>query len=126
MFKPLLNSSRYLVLAAVLGALASATALFAYGIVDTVVVISRTLVSGDVSGKAAKATTLYFIEIFDLFLLGIAATVALVIAALNHYPWIVKGGQEVVLARAGVVFVPGRSRRAEGWGTIFSMIRTFA
>jgi len=77
MLKPLLNSSRYLVLAAVLGALASATALFAYGIVDTVVVISRTLVSGDVSSKTAKAIMLYFIEIFDLFLLG---TVMLIMA----------------------------------------------
>jgi uncharacterized membrane protein YqhA len=48
-----------------------------YGLVDTVVVISRTLVAGDVSTKTAKARILYFIEIFDLFLLG---TVMLIIA----------------------------------------------
>jgi len=77
MLKQLLNSSRYLVLLAVLGALASAMALFVYGIVDTVAVISRTLASGDISPKTSKATMLYFIEIFDLFLLG---TVMLVMA----------------------------------------------
>ena len=77
MLKPLLNASRYLVLAAVIGALASAAALFVYGLVDTVVVIARTLASGDVSTKGAKALMLYFIEIFDLFLLG---TVMLIMA----------------------------------------------
>jgi uncharacterized membrane protein YqhA len=77
MLKPLLNASRYLVLAAVIGALASAAALFAYGLVDTVVVIARTLASGDVSTTGAKALMLYFIEIFDLFLLG---TVMLIMA----------------------------------------------
>jgi uncharacterized membrane protein YqhA len=77
MLKPLLNASRYLVLAAVIGALASAAALFAYGLVDTVVVIVRTLASGDVSTRGAKALMLYFIEIFDLFLLG---TVMLIMA----------------------------------------------
>lgn len=76
MFK-LLNSSRYLVLLAVLGALASAMALFVYGIVDTVAVISKTLANGDVSSKTSKSIMLYFIEIFDLFLLG---TVMLVMA----------------------------------------------
>ena len=59
-----------MVLAAVLGSLAGAAALFAYGLVDTVVVITRTVASGDVSTKGAKALMLYFIEIFDLFLLG--------------------------------------------------------
>jgi uncharacterized membrane protein YqhA len=75
--KSLLNASRYMVLAAVLGSLAGAAALFAYGLVDTVVVITRTIVSGEVSTKGAKALMLYFIEIFDLFLLG---TVMLIMA----------------------------------------------
>jgi uncharacterized membrane protein YqhA len=66
-----------MVLAAVLGSLAGAAALFAYGLVDTVVVITRTVASGDVSTKGAKALMLYFIEIFDLFLLG---TVMLIMA----------------------------------------------
>ena len=52
-------------------------ALYAYGLVDTVVVITRTLTAGDVSTKGAKALMLYFIEIFDLFLLG---TVMLILA----------------------------------------------
>jgi uncharacterized membrane protein YqhA len=68
--KPLLNASRYLVLAAVLGALLGAAALFLYGLVDVVVVIARTIASGEVSTLGAKQLMLYFIEVFDLFLLG--------------------------------------------------------
>ncbi len=75
--KPLLNASRFLVLAAVLGSLLSAMALYAYGLVDTIVVITRTLTAGDVSTRGAKDLMLYFIEIFDLFLLG---TVMLILA----------------------------------------------
>lgn len=66
-----------MVLAAVFGSLAGAAALFAYGLVDTAVVMTRTVASGDVSTKGAKALMLYFIEIFDLFLLG---TVMLIMA----------------------------------------------
>lgn len=73
----LLNASRFLVLAAVLGSLLSALALYAYGLVDTVAVILRTLAAGDVSTTGAKAMMLYFIEVFDLFLLG---TVMLILA----------------------------------------------
>jgi uncharacterized membrane protein YqhA len=68
--KALLNASRYLVLAAVVGALLGAAALFLYGLVDVVVVIARTLASGEVSTVGAKQLMLYFIEVFDLFLLG--------------------------------------------------------
>lgn len=77
MLKPLLNASRYLVLAAVLGAIAGAAALLIYGLVDTFVVIVRTIASGDVSTTGAKKLMLYFIEVFDLFLLG---TVLLILA----------------------------------------------
>ena len=70
MLKPVLNASRYLVLAAVLGALLGAAALFIYGLVDVVVVIARTITSGEVSTVGAKQLMLYFIEVFDLFLLG--------------------------------------------------------
>jgi uncharacterized membrane protein YqhA len=73
----LLNSSRFLVIAAVIGSLLSAIALYTYGLVDTVAVIFRTLSSGDVSSTGAKGLMLYFIEIFDLFLLG---TVMLILA----------------------------------------------
>lgn len=75
--RSLLNASRFMVLAAVFGSLAGAAALFAYGLVDTAVVMTRTVASGDVSTKGAKALMLYFIEIFDLFLLG---TVMLIMA----------------------------------------------
>lgn len=77
----LLKASRFLVLAAVLGSLLSALALYTYGFVDTVVVITRTLSSGEISTKGAKNLMLYFIEIFDLFLLG----TAMLILALGLY-----------------------------------------
>jgi uncharacterized membrane protein YqhA len=70
MLKPLLNASRYLVLAAVVGALLGAAALFLYGLFDVVVVIARTIAGGEVSTVGAKQLMLYFIEVFDLFLLG--------------------------------------------------------
>ena len=70
MLKPVLNASRYLVLAAVVGALLGAAALFIYGLVDVVVVIARTIAGGEVSTVGAKQLMLYFIEVFDLFLLG--------------------------------------------------------
>ena len=63
-----MNASRYLVLAAVLGALLGGAALFVYGLVDVVVVIARTIASGEVSTLGAKQLMLYFIEVFDLFL----------------------------------------------------------
>lgn len=77
MLRPVLASSRYLVLAAVAGALVAAFALFAYGVAETVVVIVDAVSRGEVSSKGAKALTLAFIEIVDLFLLG---TVFLMIA----------------------------------------------
>jgi uncharacterized membrane protein YqhA len=70
MLKPVLNASRYLVLAAVVGAILGAAALFIYGLVDVVVVIARTIASGEISTLGAKQLMLYFIEVFDLFLLG--------------------------------------------------------
>lgn len=77
MLKQLLEASRYLVLAAVLGALFAAAALLIYGFIDSVVVIVRTLRTGDFSTTGAKAMMYYFIELFDLFLLG---TVMLIMA----------------------------------------------
>ena len=77
MIKSILNASRYLVLAAVLGSLAASLALFAYGVAETVIVIVETVAKADVSSKGGKALALAFIEIVDLFLLG---TVLLMIA----------------------------------------------
>lgn len=70
MLKPVLNASRYLVLAAVIGALLGAAALFVYGLADVVAGIARTIASREVSTVGAKQLMLYFIEVFDLFLLG--------------------------------------------------------
>jgi uncharacterized membrane protein YqhA len=70
MLRSILQSSRYLVLAAVVGALVAAIALFAYGAAETAVVIADTIAKASVSSKGAKALTLAFIEIVDVFLLG--------------------------------------------------------
>jgi uncharacterized membrane protein YqhA len=75
--RPLLNASRYLVLAAVLGSLVAALALFVYGVAETIAVVVDTIAKAQVSSKGAKALALAFIEIVDLFLLG---TVFLMIA----------------------------------------------
>ena len=70
MLRTILNASRYLVVAAVLGSLVAALALFAYGVVETFVVVADTIAKAEVSSKGAKALALAFIEIVDLFLLG--------------------------------------------------------
>ncbi len=77
MLRQLLSSSRYVVITAVLGALAASLALFIYGLAETVVAIIQAVAKAEVSSKGAKALALEFIEIVDLFLLG---TVMLMIA----------------------------------------------
>jgi uncharacterized membrane protein YqhA len=77
MLRQLLSSSRYVVITAVLGALAASLALFIYGLAETVVAIAQAVAKAEVSSKGAKALALEFIEIVDLFLLG---TVMLMIA----------------------------------------------
>jgi uncharacterized membrane protein YqhA len=68
--RPILNASRYLVIAAVVGALAASLALFVYGLAETALVIGQAIAKAEVSSKGAKALALEFIEIVDLFLLG--------------------------------------------------------
>jgi len=68
--RPILNASRYLVIAAVVGSLAASLALFVYGLAETALVIAQAIAKADVSSKGAKALALEFIEIVDLFLLG--------------------------------------------------------
>jgi uncharacterized membrane protein YqhA len=70
MLRTLLSSSRFLVIAAVLGSLVASMALFAYGVAETVVVILDTVAKAEISSKGAKTLALAFIEIVDLFLLG--------------------------------------------------------
>jgi uncharacterized membrane protein YqhA len=77
MLRQLLSSSRYVVITAVLGALAASMALFVYGLAETAVAITQAIAKAEVSSKGAKALALEFIEIVDLFLLG---TVMLMIA----------------------------------------------
>jgi uncharacterized membrane protein YqhA len=47
MLRPVLNSSRHLVLAAVIGALAASLALFAYGLAETAVVIAQSIAKAE-------------------------------------------------------------------------------
>ena len=73
----LLTRSRFLVIFAALGSLAAAIVLFIYGSAEIVGVVAELIAKPEVSSKGAKALTLSFIEIVDLFLLG---TVLLIIA----------------------------------------------
>jgi uncharacterized membrane protein YqhA len=75
--KPVLRSSRFLILIAVIGALIAATTLLVYGLAEAVKVAVTTIDSGEISRKGAKALALEFIEIIDLFLM---ATVFYIIA----------------------------------------------
>lgn len=77
MLRPVLSASRFVVFAAVLGALAASVSLFVYGLAETVVAIAQAIAKAEISSKGAKALALEFIEIVDLFLLG---TVMLMIA----------------------------------------------
>lgn len=64
-----ISSSRYLIIIPALGSFVAATTLILYGSVEIIQLISETLANG-VSSKGAKALTLAFIEVVDLFLLG--------------------------------------------------------
>ena len=70
MIRSMLRGSRYLVMAAVFGAIAAAFALFSYGFVRTMLIVWQTLSDPQLSSKGGKLLMLAFIEIFDLFLLG--------------------------------------------------------
>lgn len=70
MLRSMLRGSRYLVLAAVFGAIAAAFALFTYGFVRTMMIVWQTFSDPQLSSKGGKLLMLAFIEIFDLFLLG--------------------------------------------------------
>jgi len=70
MLRRTLNASRYLVIAAVVGALVASFALFVYGLAETVAIVAQTIAKAEVSSKGAKALALEFIEIVDLFLPG--------------------------------------------------------
>ena len=76
----LIAASRYLIFIPALGSFVAATTLFLYGAVEIVQLIQETFALG-VSSKGAKALTLAFIEVVDLFLLG----TVLYIVALGLY-----------------------------------------
>ncbi|MEL7092322.1 MAG: YqhA family protein [Pseudomonadota bacterium] len=70
MLSNLLGSSRFMIILAVVGSLLAAVTLLVYGLLETLQLIWMTVESGEVSRKGAKALSLEFIEIVDLFLLG--------------------------------------------------------
>ncbi|MEL7164952.1 MAG: YqhA family protein [Pseudomonadota bacterium] len=70
MLSNLLGSSRFMIILAVVGSLLAAFTLLIYGLLETLQLIWMTIESGEVSRKGAKALSLEFIEIVDLFLLG--------------------------------------------------------
>lgn len=113
MLRPILSASRYLVIAAVIGSLFAALALFVYGFIETGVVIVEAIEKAEVSSKGAKALALHFIEIVDLFLLG---TVLLMIglglyelfidANLNLPQWLhIRTFDDLKMKLVGVVIV---------------------
>jgi len=67
---PILGGSRFLIIFAVLGALLASLTLLVYGLIETIILIQNTILTGEVSRKVAKSLALEFIEIIDLFLLG--------------------------------------------------------
>jgi uncharacterized membrane protein YqhA len=75
-----ISASRFLIIIPSLGSFIAATALLVYGAVEIVQLIGQTL-EAEVSSKGAKTLALAFIEIVDLFLLGIV----LYIIALGLY-----------------------------------------
>jgi len=66
----ILGASRFLIILAVIGALIAATTMMIFGLLETINLVQKTIVTGEVSRKVAKALSLEFIEIIDLFLLG--------------------------------------------------------
>ncbi len=77
MFRIAAGATRYMILLAVVGSLLACATLLIYGFAEAIQLIWATIESGEVSRKGAKALSLEFIEIIDLFLLG---TVFFVIA----------------------------------------------
>jgi uncharacterized membrane protein YqhA len=55
--RPILNASRYLVLAAVIGALAGSLALFVYGLAETFVVIAQAIAKVRTVCRSARSMT---------------------------------------------------------------------
>lgn len=66
----LIESTRYIILIAVIGSFAAAVTLIAYGGILAFRTITETLASGYVSSKGMKSLVLSFIEVVDTFLLG--------------------------------------------------------
>ena len=77
MLANLLGSSRYMIIIAVLGSMAASFTLLIYGFLEAVQLILTTIEKGEITRKGAKALSIEFIEIIDLFLMS---TVFLIIA----------------------------------------------
>ena len=81
MIAALLNRTRYFLLIAVAGSMLASVALVVYGGAETVMLVIGAVREASISAKGAKALSLAFIEVVDLFLLG---TVFLIIALGLH------------------------------------------
>ena len=77
MFNMIIGASRFLIGVAVLGSLIAAITVLIYGFIEALQLVYVTVEMCTVTRKGAKALSLEFIEIIDLFLLG---TVFFVIA----------------------------------------------
>lgn len=73
----LLSASRFMIILAVIGAMIAAITVLVYGFAETIQLVVTTIEKGEVSRKGAKALSIEFIEIVDLYLLG---TVFLIIS----------------------------------------------
>jgi uncharacterized membrane protein YqhA len=70
MVHKILNSSRYVVIVAVIGSLLAALVSLVYGGIQTILVVINIFQVG-ISQKLIKGLTVSFIEVIDLFLIGI-------------------------------------------------------
>jgi uncharacterized membrane protein YqhA len=64
------NLSRYLVLIAVIGLLLASAAVFVFGAIATVNIIVESFQYGEFTAEGARALSVEYIEMIDLFLLG--------------------------------------------------------
>ncbi len=83
--------SRYLVLIAVIGLLLAALAVFVFGGIATVGIIVEAFEGGEYNAEGARALSIEFIEMIDLFLLG----TVLLITAVGIYQLFVQPDMEL-------------------------------
>jgi uncharacterized membrane protein YqhA len=83
--------ARYLVLIAVIGLLLAALAVFVFGAIATVGIIAEAFAGGEYNAEGARALSIEFIEMIDLFLLG----TVLLITAVGIYQLFIQPDMEL-------------------------------